>query len=83
MAGSKYDYGVLTFYPTKEAWIISFSSTDQDANFERKAIISAEGVKTSLFQAIGLLGEQGWVVFQVDGYMDRDYPVYHLRRARI
>jgi|GEM_PF-1828375 len=81
MAGSKYEYGVLSYYPTKEAWVIGFVTTDPKQNFEQKAAVSAEGVRGAVFQVLGSLGEQGWVVFQVDGYIERDYPVYHLRRV--
>ncbi len=81
MAGSKYEYGVLTYYPTKEAWLISFVTTDSKQNFEQKAAVTAEGVRGAVFQVLGNLGEQGWVVFQVDGYVELEYPVYHLRRV--
>ncbi len=82
MASPKFEYGVLTYYPTNEAWIINFVATDSSLNFERKAGASSEGIRGTVFHALGLLGEQGWVVFQVDGYTERDYPVYHLRRVR-
>ncbi len=82
MASPKFDYGVLSYYPTAEAWVISFVATDPGQSKEWKASARAEGVRGSVFEAIGALGDQGWVVFQVDGYTDRDYPVYHLRRVR-
>ncbi len=82
MAGSSYDYGVLTFYPTSEAWVISFVTTDPRQNIELRASITGEGIRPVVFQALGDLGDKGWVVFQVDGYIEREYPVYHLRRVR-
>ncbi len=79
---AKYEYGVLTYYPTTEAWVINFVATDPAQNLERKLSISAEGIRPGVFQVLGMLGESGWVVFQVDGYIEREYPVYHLRRVR-
>ncbi len=78
----KYDYGVLTYYPTNEAWVINFSASNPELSLERKVATVAEGVRALIFEVIDFLGGQGWVMFQVDGYTERDYPVYHLRRVR-
>ena len=81
MAIPKFNYGVLTYYPTIEAWIINFNSTNPEYSLERKATASADGIRAEVFQVLNELGKQGWDVFQVDGYIERDYPVYHLRRV--
>ncbi|MEI7554595.1 hypothetical protein [Candidatus Chlorohelix sp.] len=78
---AKYEYGVLNYYPTPQAWIINFTATDPAQNIERKATSSAEGIRVAVLQVIKALGDDGWIVFQVDGYIEREYPVYHLRRV--
>lgn len=78
---TKQDYGTLTYYPGAEKWIITFTSTDKEQNIEHLATASAAGVQGEVFEVLRVLGERGWEVFQVDGYIERDYPVYHLRRA--
>jgi hypothetical protein len=78
---AKYEYGVLNYYPTPQAWIINFIATDPAQNIERKASSSAEGIRVDVFQVLKALGDAGWIVFQVDGYIEREYPVYHLRRV--
>lgn len=78
---TKQAYGILTYYPGAEAWVIKFASTDPESNIERQATASAGGIQLEVFEVLRVLGEQGWEVFQVDGYIERDYPVYHLRRA--
>ncbi len=75
------NYGVLTYYPGPETWVIKFASTSKEANIEHRATASAAGIQSEVFEVLRLLGERGWEVFQVDGYIERDYPVYHLRRA--
>lgn len=77
----RYDYGVLSYYPAPEAWVISFVTTDVNQNLEVRASPSGGGVRESVFEILAKLGERGWVVFQVDGYIEKDYPVYHLRRV--
>jgi hypothetical protein len=77
----KQDYGILTYYPDTETWVITFVSTDKEQNLEHRATASAGGVQVVVFEVLRILGERGWEVFQVDGYIERDYPVYHLRRA--
>ncbi len=78
---TKQDYGTLTYYPGAETWIITFISTDKEQNLEHHATASSQGVRGEVFEVLRLLGERGWQVFQVDGYIERDYPVYHLRRG--
>lgn len=80
-ANPRYDYGVLTYYPAPDAWVISFTTTDTEQNFEHRAAPSAEGIRQTVFEILGRLGERGWVVFQVDGYIEKDYPIYHMRRV--
>jgi hypothetical protein len=75
------DYGTLTYYPGADSWVITFTSTDKEQNIEHHANASSSGVQTEVFEVLRVLGERGWEVFQVDGYIERDYPVYHLRRA--
>jgi len=77
----KQDYGTLTYYPRADSWVIAFVSTDKAQNLEHSATAIAAGVRTEVFEVLRALGERGWEVFQVDGYIERDYPVYHLRRA--
>jgi hypothetical protein len=77
----RYDYGVLSYYPAPTAWVISFVTTDSSQNMELEASPSAGGIRESVFEVLSKLGERGWVVFQVDGYIEKDYPVYHLRRV--
>jgi hypothetical protein len=77
-----YEYGILTYYPSPQAWVISFYATNSSQSIEKKTNASAEGIRQAVFQVLGYLGEQGWVVFQVDGYTENEYPVYHLRRVR-
>lgn len=78
---TKQEYGILTYYPVAEAWVIKFVSTGTEQNIERQTAASAGGIQLEVFEVLRVLGEQGWQVFQVDGYIERDYPVYHLRRA--
>ncbi len=78
---AKIDYGLLNYYPLPERWVIKFSSTDKEQDLEHQATASAGGVQNEVFEVLKILGARGWEVFQVDGYIEQDYPVYHLRRA--